>query len=163
KGVFADVVEEPVTFVNAPLLAAERGVELGIVTSADSPEFRNLVTVRGTLATGAEVSGSGTLSGPRHVEKLTDVDGFDIDVVAADGCRLAVHSLGDGPPLLCVPGGPGRAAEYLEDLGGLSGSRRLLLLDNRGTGGSELPPDRSSLQFPRLADDLDDVRRELEL
>jgi D-3-phosphoglycerate dehydrogenase / 2-oxoglutarate reductase len=81
KGVFADVVEEAVTFVNAPLLAAERGVELGLMTSADSPEFRNLVTVRGTLATGAEVSVSGTLSGPRHVEKLTDVDGFDIDVV----------------------------------------------------------------------------------
>jgi D-3-phosphoglycerate dehydrogenase len=84
KGVFADVVEEPVTFVNAPLLAAERGVELGMVTSAESPEFRNVVTVRGTLATGAEVSVSGTLSGPRHVEKLTDVDGFDIDVIAAE-------------------------------------------------------------------------------
>ena len=84
-------------------------------------------------------------------------------VAAADGCRLAVHSAGDGSPVLCVPGGPGRAAEYLEDLGGLSRSRRLLVLDNRGTGASELPADRSSLQFPRLADDLDDVRRELAL
>ena len=84
-------------------------------------------------------------------------------VAAADGCRLAVHSVGDGPPLLCVPGGPGRAAEYLEDLGGLSRSRRLLLLDNRGTGRSELPSDRASLQFPRLADDVEDVRRELGL
>jgi pimeloyl-ACP methyl ester carboxylesterase len=84
-------------------------------------------------------------------------------VAAADGCRLAVHSVGDGPPLLCVPGGPGRAAEYLEDLGGLSRSRQLLLLDNRGTGASELPADRSSLQFPRLADDLVDVQRELAL
>ena len=84
KGVFSDVVEEPVTFVNAPLLAAERGVELDLVTSEESPEFRNLVTVRGTLATGSQVSVSGTLSGPRHVEKLTEVDGFDIDVVAAE-------------------------------------------------------------------------------
>jgi pimeloyl-ACP methyl ester carboxylesterase len=84
-------------------------------------------------------------------------------VAAADGCRLAVHSVGDGPPLLCVPGGPGRAADYLEDLGGLGRSRRLLLLDNRGTGASELPADRSSLQFPRLADDLVDVQRELTL
>ena len=82
-------------------------------------------------------------------------------VAAADGCRLAVHQVGDGPPLLCVPGGPGRAAEYLEDLGGLSNNRRLLLLDNRGTGASELPADRSSLQFTRLADDLADVQREL--
>ncbi|HET6817874.1 MAG TPA: alpha/beta hydrolase [Mycobacteriales bacterium] len=84
-------------------------------------------------------------------------------VSAADGCRLAVHEVGEGPPLLCVPGGPGRAAEYLEDLGGLAGTRQLLLLDNRGTGGSELPEDRSSLQLPRLADDLEDVRRALEL
>src|SRR3954447_14728833 len=81
KGVFADVVEEPVTFVNAPLLAAERGIELGLTTSDDSPDYRNLVTVRGTLATGDEVSVSGTLSGPRHIEKLVEVDGFDIDVV----------------------------------------------------------------------------------
>ncbi|HET7311528.1 MAG TPA: alpha/beta hydrolase [Mycobacteriales bacterium] len=84
-------------------------------------------------------------------------------VAAADGCRLVVHSLGDGPPLLCVPGGPGRAAEYLEDLGGLAVHRQLLLLDNRGTGASELPADRSSLQLPRLADDVEDVRRELGL
>ena len=84
KGVFADVVEDPVTFVNAPLHAAERGVELGLVTSEDSSEYRNLITVRGTLATGEEVSVSGTLSGPRHIEKLVEVDGFDIDVVPTD-------------------------------------------------------------------------------
>jgi D-3-phosphoglycerate dehydrogenase len=84
KGVFADVVEDPVTFVNAPVHAAERGVEHELVTSADSPDYRNLVTVRGTLPSGEEVSVSGTLSGPRHVEKLTEVDGFDLDVVPTD-------------------------------------------------------------------------------
>src|SRR3954453_20684246 len=102
KGVFADVVEEPVTFVNAPLLAAERGVELGIVTSADSPEFRNLVTVRGTLATGSEISVSGTLSGPRHVEKLTGVDGFDIDVLAA--AHMVFLKYDDRPGVVGVVG-----------------------------------------------------------
>ena len=81
KGVFADIVEDQVTFVNAPLHAAERGVELALETSADSPDHRNLLTVRGTLASGDEVAVSGTLSGPRHIEKLTDIDGFDIDVV----------------------------------------------------------------------------------
>src|SRR5437763_182644 len=102
KGVFADVVEEPVTFVNAPLLAAERGIDLGIVTSGDSPEFRNLVTVRGTLATGAEVSVSGTLSGPRHIEKLTEVDGFDIDVVAAE--HMVFLKYDDRPGVVGVVG-----------------------------------------------------------
>jgi pimeloyl-ACP methyl ester carboxylesterase len=84
-------------------------------------------------------------------------------VTARDGTRLAVRQLGAGPPLLCVPGGPGRAAAYLEDLGGLAASRTLLLLDNRGTGASALPDDRASLQFPRLADDVEDVRRALDL
>ncbi len=83
KGVFADVVEEQVTFVNAPALAAERGVEVSLSTDPDSPDFRSLVTVRGVLPTGDTVSVAGTLSGPRQVEKITDVDGFDVDIVPA--------------------------------------------------------------------------------
>jgi D-3-phosphoglycerate dehydrogenase len=81
KGVFRDIVEDPVTFVNAPLLAADRGVTHELITDSDGGDFRNLVTVRGALADGRAVSVSGTLSGPRQVQKLTDVDGFDIDIV----------------------------------------------------------------------------------
>jgi D-3-phosphoglycerate dehydrogenase len=84
QGVFADVVEEQVTFVNAPALAAERGVEVSLSTDPESPDFRSLITIRGTLPTGAQVSVSGTLSGPRQVEKLTEVDGFDVDLVPAE-------------------------------------------------------------------------------
>jgi pimeloyl-ACP methyl ester carboxylesterase len=79
-------------------------------------------------------------------------------VSARDGTSLAVHEIGIGPAVLCVPGGPGRAAAYLEDLGGLQASRTLHLLDNRGTGASELPTDRSSLALDRLPDDVEDVR-----
>ena len=84
KGVFADVVEEQVTFVNAPALAAERGVEVTLTTDLDSPDYRNLITVRGVLPDGGLVSVSGTLTGPRQVEKLTEIDGFDIELVADD-------------------------------------------------------------------------------
>lgn len=84
-------------------------------------------------------------------------------VTARDGTALAVHELGRGPALLCVPGGPGRAAAYLGNLGGLDGSHTLQLLDNRGTGASELPADRSSLQLDRLPDDVEDVRAALDL
>ncbi|MCU1600914.1 MAG: serA [Frankiales bacterium] len=84
KGVFADVVEEQVTFVNAPALAAERGVEVSLTTDPESPDFRSLITVRGTLPNGDQVSVSGTLSGPRQVEKLTEVDGFDVDLIPAE-------------------------------------------------------------------------------
>ena len=82
KGVFSEVVEEQVTFVNAPVLAAERGVETSLSTDPDSPDYRNLVTVRGALPSGDTVSVSGTLTGPRQVEKLTEVDGFDLELVA---------------------------------------------------------------------------------
>jgi D-3-phosphoglycerate dehydrogenase len=84
KGVFADVVEESVTFVNAPTLAAERGLQVSLSTDADSPDYRNLLTLRGVLPTGETVSVSGTLSGTRQVEKLTEIDGFDVDLLASD-------------------------------------------------------------------------------
>jgi pimeloyl-ACP methyl ester carboxylesterase len=84
-------------------------------------------------------------------------------IVARDGTRLAVHESGSGPPLICVPGGPGRASAYLEDLGGLSETHTLQLLDTRASGASELPSDRGSLAFPRLADDIADVIGALEL
>src|SRR5262249_17853139 len=43
KGVFTDVVEDPVSYVNAPLLAKERGVEVVLTTSEESPDHRNLL------------------------------------------------------------------------------------------------------------------------
>jgi D-3-phosphoglycerate dehydrogenase / 2-oxoglutarate reductase len=80
KGVFSEVVAEQVTFVNAPLLAKERGVDVGLATYAESEDYRNLVTVRGVLTTGEQVSVSGTLTGPKQVEKLTEIDGYDVDL-----------------------------------------------------------------------------------
>ncbi|RZT13448.1 D-3-phosphoglycerate dehydrogenase [Kribbella sp. VKM Ac-2569] len=80
KGVFADVVEDNVSYVNAPLLAAERGLEVRLVTDHDSPEHRNLITLRGTLADGAQVSVSGTLVGVRQSERLVEIDGYDLEI-----------------------------------------------------------------------------------
>ena len=87
KGVFSEVVAEQVTFVNAPLLAKERGVDVGLATYSESEDYRNLITVRGVLPTGEQVSVSGTLTGPKQVEKLTEVDGYDVDL------RLEGHLL----------------------------------------------------------------------
>jgi D-3-phosphoglycerate dehydrogenase len=84
RGVFADVVEEQVTFVNAPLLAKERGVETSLTSSEESPDYRNLLTVRGTLADGTVVSVGGNLTGPRMVQKLVGVNGFDVEVAIAE-------------------------------------------------------------------------------
>ena len=82
---------------------------------------------------------------------------------APDGTRLAYEEVGSGPPLLCLPGGPGRAAAYLEDLGGLAEVRTLVLLDARATGRSEVPADPASLRFDRLAGDVAALRAHLGL
>jgi pimeloyl-ACP methyl ester carboxylesterase len=73
---------------------------------------------------------------------------------AADGTFLHFELVGSGPHLICHGGGPGRAVAYLEDLGGLSRTRTLVLLDSRGTGHSALPADGVSLGFDLLARDV---------
>lgn len=82
---------------------------------------------------------------------------------APDGTRLAYHVVGDGEPLICLPGGPMRASAYLGDLGGLSKRRRLVLLDLRGTGDSDVPADPSTYRCDRQADDVEALRVRLGL
>jgi pimeloyl-ACP methyl ester carboxylesterase len=80
-----------------------------------------------------------------------------------DGTRLHYTVQGDGPVVVCQPGGPGRASAYLEDLGGLAATSRLVLLDARGTGRSEVPADPGTMRADRLGDDLEALRGELGL
>lgn len=80
-----------------------------------------------------------------------------------DGTRLAYDRLGQGPLLVCLPGGPGRASAYLEDLGGLDATRTLVRLDLRATGRSEVPADPASLRFDRMAADVEALREHLNL
>jgi D-3-phosphoglycerate dehydrogenase len=80
KGVFSDVVEEQVTYVNAPLLAGQRGLDVSLTSDVESPDYRNLVRVHGVMADGREVAVAGTLFGKNQVPKLVEVDGFDMDL-----------------------------------------------------------------------------------
>ncbi len=102
KGIFADVVEEQVSYVNAPLLAAERGLEVRLVTEAESEDHRNLVTLRGTRADGEQVSVSGTLIGIAQRERLVEIDGFDLDVEPTD--YLVFVTYDDRPGMVGVVG-----------------------------------------------------------
>src|SRR6516162_2462460 len=102
KGVFAHIVEDSVTYVNAPLLASERGMEVSLVTDGESPDWRNLVTLRGTLAGGQVVSVSGTLTGKAQAEKLVEVNGFDMEIALAE--HLVFLTYTDRPGIVGVVG-----------------------------------------------------------
>jgi D-3-phosphoglycerate dehydrogenase len=102
KGIFADVVAETVSYVNAPLLAAERGTAVRLVTEPDSPDHRNLITLRGTLADGSQVSVSGTLVGIAQRERLVEVNGFTIDIEPTD--HLAFLTYADRPGMVGTVG-----------------------------------------------------------
>lgn len=78
-----------------------------------------------------------------------------------DGTLLSYTEVGAGPRLVCLPGGPGRAVAYLEDLAGLSARRTLVLLDPRATGHSEVPSDPASLRFDLMAQDVESLREHL--
>jgi D-3-phosphoglycerate dehydrogenase len=89
KGLFAPVVEEQVTYVNAPQIAAGRGVEVDLVTDDEVIDHHNLVTLRGALPDGRTVivAGTVTVTGTREIRRLTEVDGFDLEL-GAEGVLL---------------------------------------------------------------------------
>ncbi|BAL89229.1 hypothetical protein AMIS_40090 [Actinoplanes missouriensis 431] len=80
-----------------------------------------------------------------------------------DGLRLHYDQVGDGPPLVVLPGGPGTDVRYLRDLGGLSAGRRLIRVDARAAGRSEVPADPATVSFVEQARDVEELRRHLGL
>lgn len=81
-------------------------------------------------------------------------------LTTADGRRLTYRELGDGPPLVCHPGGPGIPALIFDDLAGLDRDRTLIELDPRGVGDSD-PAETYRLEDH--AADLDELRAHLGL
>src|SRR3546814_54241 len=69
KGVFGRVSDEPVSYVNAPKLAAERGVEVRESSTATSHEYVNLITIRG-----GDHALAGTLVGLRGEPRIVMVE-----------------------------------------------------------------------------------------
>ncbi|MBU8809701.1 phosphoglycerate dehydrogenase [Mycolicibacterium goodii] len=90
RGLFSAVVDEQVTFVNAPALAADRGVAAEISTATESPNHRSVVDVRAVHADGSSINVAGTLSGPQLVEKIVQINGRNFDL-RAEGYNLIVN------------------------------------------------------------------------
>lgn len=102
KGVFTNVVSESVSYVNAPLLAEQRGIPVRLTTDAVSDEYRNLLTIRGALSDGEQISVSGTLTGQKQTEKIVEINGYDIEVPVAEHLIVMVYT--DRPGIVAVYG-----------------------------------------------------------
>ncbi len=78
KGVFGAVNDEPVSYVNAPRIAAERGVEVRDTSTATAHDYVNLISIRG-----GEHGIGGTLVSPRGEPRIVMLDGHTVDVPPA--------------------------------------------------------------------------------
>ncbi len=78
KGLFAAGTNEPVSYVNAPQLAAERGLEISETTSSTPKDFVSLISIRSP-----EHSVSGTTIGKSNTPKIVEVDGHAVEVPPA--------------------------------------------------------------------------------
>ncbi|CAM3343062.1 phosphoglycerate dehydrogenase [Mycobacterium intermedium] len=123
RGLFSAVIEDPVTFVNAPALAAERGVTAEITKASESPNHRSVVDVRAVAADGSVVNVAGTLSGPQLIEKIVQINGRNFDL-RAQGTNLVINyadqpgALGKIGTLLGAAGVNIQAAQLSEDTEG---------------------------------------------
>jgi len=102
KGIFVNTVSESVSYVNAPLLAEQRGVDARLITDAESEEYRNLLTIRGSLSDGSQVSVSGTLTGTKQIEKIVEINGYDVEVPVAKHLIVMVYT--DRPGIVAIYG-----------------------------------------------------------
>jgi len=75
NGAFQGRVEQAVNYVNAPVIAAERGIEVTEERSGTARDYTNLVTVAAD-----DVRVSGTTIGPEHRRFLAGALGFAIDL-----------------------------------------------------------------------------------
>jgi D-3-phosphoglycerate dehydrogenase len=102
KGVFQTLVHDPVSFVNAPVLAEARGVEVVLTTDKTTDDHRNLVRVVLTLTDGTKVGVAGTVTGSRFAEKIVEVDNFSVDVPLSQ--HMAFFRYHDRPGVVGVVG-----------------------------------------------------------
>src|SRR5690606_31356383 len=90
RGLFSTLTDQQVTYVNAPTLAAERGMQAELEKVSESPNYRSVVDVRAVSTDGTVTNVAGTLSGPQQVEKIVQINGRNFDL-RAEGVNLVMH------------------------------------------------------------------------
>jgi D-3-phosphoglycerate dehydrogenase len=97
KGLFSAGTEEPVSYVNAPQLAEERGLEIRETSTATTRDFVNLITLRS-----GDHSLAGTLSGSGSEPRIVVVDDHTVEVPPAENMLVVRND--DRPGMIGVVG-----------------------------------------------------------
>ena len=92
KGALLAAGAEDITYVNAPGLAAERGVTSSVASTPDSPEYRSMISLHLALSNGKSIKVDGTLMGIRKVEKIIAIDAFDLDLPPTENMLFLRYS-----------------------------------------------------------------------
>jgi len=79
KGLLSPTLQENVNYVNAPLMAKDRGIEVKVSTTGDTTEYTSLITIR-IKAGGKDMSVAGTLNSKKE-PRIVQVDNFPMETV----------------------------------------------------------------------------------
>jgi D-3-phosphoglycerate dehydrogenase len=110
KGAFGRVSDEPVSYVNAPRMAADRGVEVRDTSTATAHDYVNLVTIRG-----GDHAIAGALVGLRGDPRIVMVDEHTVDVPPASNMLIVRNE--DRPGMIAkVTGALGEAGINIDDM-----------------------------------------------
>ncbi len=79
KGLLTPILKENVNYVNAPLIAKDRGIEVKVSKTSGGTEYTSLITLK-VKANGREMLVSGTLNS-RKEPRIVQVDSFPMEAV----------------------------------------------------------------------------------
>jgi D-3-phosphoglycerate dehydrogenase / 2-oxoglutarate reductase len=146
NGAFRGRVDQPVNFVNAALVAAERGIEVVEQRRRSSPDFTNMIAV-----SAGEARVAGTTIGTEHRRWLVSALGFEVEIELAP--RMVVLRYDD------VPGVIGRVGTLLGEAG--VNIANMAVSRNRDAGKAlmvlSLDTPASAAVLARLGDGVDDA------
>ena len=97
-GMLGSITSEPVTFVNAPLLAESRGLHVREVSDPQSEDFVSVLRVSGVGRDGRLIRVAGTLLHPGERERLIEVWNTPVDVEPTD--QMAFFRYDDRPGVI---------------------------------------------------------------
>jgi D-3-phosphoglycerate dehydrogenase len=91
KGILGRSVNEPVSFVNAPLLARDRGLTVSEMRSTGSQDYVSQISLRAQTESESEIEVAGTLLGKKNAERVIQVWDFEVEIEPAPHMLFFVY------------------------------------------------------------------------